>query len=457
MTASPRLDWPGRGSAEAETARCQEQARSKRDDRAKNLETFCGDLDRSPQQGSQHRIICADNLVALQQLLSDPSEFFHLIYIDPPYNTGQDFMFSDKRGKGSDASSAWLSFMLPRLTLARDLLTEDGLICVSIDDHEQASLTMLMRELFGQSNHIMTIKWRRKRKPSFLAKHVSPVFEYVVLFARNANKLPRLLGQKTTEDSRPVLNHGNAPVERILRAGTPAFLPNGAAAQPGTITVRSLSYSLLDPLRIEDGKVVEACRVLGPFRVSQEILDRSVYVTKTWGLRRRIDETEQKRRHASDDGSDWATNEDADQEIQQRFGRRAFSFAKPVGMLRKLVTMYPAVSHLDQRPIRCLDFFAGTGSFGEAVCQENDADGQQRSVTLIQSDEPLRNTQTPLLLEPARTSWLSIFDLMSHRMTTGCPAVHFERLDWRTPMVALHDLPTDVGSLSHSDEPHPSY
>ena len=444
-----RLAWPGRAEAEAAAELRLDHVKPRAEARPAEASTAGG------ATRERHRLICADNLTALGRLLSDPAESFHFIYIDPPYNTGQQLSFRDKHREPAHTSGrqgatsnppitgspAWLSFMLPRLRLARELLTADGLLCVSIDDHEQASLTMLLREIFGADNHIMTIKWRRKRKPSFLGRHASPVFEYVLVFARDGRQLPRLLGPRTSESSRPVLNQGNGIARRLLRAGTPAFVPNGTRP-PGVHRNRSLSYELHDPLIIEEGKVAQDCAVSGPFRVSQDILDASVFITRNWGLRRKISEDEQKHRHASDDASDWPTNEDADSEILACYGERVFSFAKPVGMLRRLLAMYPAkhvksgpgdIEATPPAPLRCLDFFAGTGTFGSAVLAQSRDDGIPRIVTLIQSEEVLA-TASKSLQDPRSPGtgrrWMSIFDLMRHRMGSDSEA-SFAEYDWR--------------------------
>lgn len=361
----------------------------------------------------QNTLICGDNLHVLRQLYlsKKQEESFHFVYIDPPYNTGQQFAYSDRMpGGGSDA---WLTFMYPRLSLGRELLRSDGLFCVSIDDNEYPNLSVLLREIFGPSNHLMTIKWRRKRKPSFLSKHASQVFEYILVFAKDAQSLPKLRGEAATETSRPVLNHGNAKVTRMIRPGTPARCPEGVRPA-GIHKIRSLSYELLDPLVVECGHVSSPCRIAGPFRVNQEILDRTLFITRDWGLRRRVEESEMGHKHASDDGSDWPTNEDADKETIERFGERVFSFAKPTRMLCELIKMYPVGTNGNKtevtmkKPLRFLDFFAGTGSFGEAVHLQSTLDGIPRSFTLVQSAETFAN--------PALPNCSTIFDLAVHRL-----------------------------------------
>lgn len=424
-----QLIWPGREAAESRL----QGALSDRDVSVKLLDSAATGLEGKkligcPQQtlfadsldaNPAHRLIRADNVNALSWLLKN-NEQFDLVYIDPPYNTGREFAYKDRHasprrpcesGRDSDeterSSDSWLSMMYPRLALAHRLLSRQGLMCVSIDDNEAHHLVTIMREIFGKGSHVATIKWKRKRKPSFLRQHVSSVFEYVLLFAKDRRSLPRLLGKESAEDTRPVLNQSNAWVDRVIPAGTPAYCGD-LVLSAGRQGVRTLAFELLDPLVISKGRVEHPCRVRGPFRVRQEILSQTVFVTKRRGLRRRVLPDERARQHATDDGSKWSTNEDADTEIQKLFGNRIFPFAKPTGMLRELLRMYPT----GPEGLRCLDFFAGSGSFAHAVLLENQADGLMRSVTLVQSGEPYRG--------PAQTDFADIFSVMQCRLELVC-------------------------------------
>jgi adenine-specific DNA-methyltransferase len=340
-----------------------------------------------------HRVIAGDNLEVLRWF-KNSDEKFDVIYIDPPYNTGSPLTYNDKRIAGresrSSASAAWLSEIYPRLLLARELLAESGVMFVSIDDNEACHLLTLMREVFGQSNHLGTIKWRRKRKPSFLDSHMSSVLEYVLVFARNAALCPRLLGRLTEESTRPVLNASNKIVERIIPEGFPAHCSDGQYPA-GEFKNRSLSFELLDPLVISQGVVQLPARVRGPFRIHQQLWEKTGFITKNFGLRRRVLADEQKRRHAEDDGTDWPTNEDAQDELISVFGERVFDFPKPVGLLVQLLSMVPCTKN--NMPQRCLDFYAGSGSFLIAALEQSRLDGIARSVDLVQSREKVRSAR----------------------------------------------------------------
>ncbi|MEN9530100.1 MAG: hypothetical protein RI932_1973 [Pseudomonadota bacterium] len=346
------------------------------------------ELSSASTETSDHRIIAGDNLDALR-FLRDAGHRYDVIYIDPPYNTGSVLTYKDKStSSGAHASAQWLNEIYPRMKLARDVLEETGLMFVSIDDNEACHLLTILREIFGQENHLGTIKWRRKRKPSFLDKHLSATLEYIVIFARNAAVCPRLLGAETEESTRPVLNASNKDVERNIPEGMPAHCPAGEYA-PGVYTNRSLGFRLLDQLVVGNGVVEKGARVVGPFRIQQDLWAQTGFITRNFGLRRNVLASEQKRRHAEDNGTHWPTNEDAQAELKAVFdGERVFDFPKPVGLLTELLSMVP--HETTQRPQRCLDFYAGSGSFLIAALEQSRRDGIVRRVDLVQSRESVR-------------------------------------------------------------------
>jgi hypothetical protein len=380
-----------------------------------------------PPQQPVHRLFAGDNLDILR-LLKNSDDKFDVIYIDPPYNTGSSLTYNDKRSASREsqggASAAWLNEIYPRLLLARELLTESGVMFVSIDDNEACHLLTLMREVFGHANHLGTIKWRRKRKPSFLDSHLSSVLEYVLVFARNAERCPRLLGRLTEESTRPVLNASNKLTDRIIPAGFPAHCPDGQYPA-GEFKNRSLSFELIDPLWIAQGQVQTPARVRGPFRIHQELWEKTGFITKNFGLRRRVLAEEQKRRHAEDDGTSWPTNEDAQDELMSVFGERVFDFPKPVGLLMQLLSMVPPPS--GNKVQRCLDFYSGSGSFLIAALEQSRADGVERSVDLAQSREKVRSAKGH--------QFSDIAEICAHRVLADSrrrgfsPAFHFLQVE----------------------------
>jgi adenine-specific DNA-methyltransferase len=135
-----------------------------------------------------HVLIEGDNLAALTMLQATHAGKVNVIYIDPPYNTGnQDFVYNDRFVDPEDSyrHSKWLSFMRPRLVLARELLTSDGVIFVSIDDHEQAYLRVLMDEVFGEGNFVANITAINNRSGRSDDKHIATSHEYLIVYAKD--------------------------------------------------------------------------------------------------------------------------------------------------------------------------------------------------------------------------------------------------------------------------------
>jgi adenine-specific DNA-methyltransferase len=342
-----------------------------------------------------HCMLVCDNLIGMN-FLKKSLEKFDFIYTDPPYNSGKELTYSDKFA----STEEWLSFIYPRFLKAHELLKESGFLFVSIDDREMPTLSLLLREIFGAENHVGTIKWRKKRKPSFLDNHLSSTMEYILVFCKNRNVAPKLLGKKTSESTRPVLNASNKISERILYRGTEAKCAD-TRILPGYYENRSLGFELLDEAIIHKSCLVNDVRVKGQFRVSQEILNSGVFITKQFGLRRHVRQEEQGHQLATDDATTWHTNEDALIEQQKDFGKKLFDFAKPSHLIVNLLRMIPVS---EGETFHCLDFFAGTGTLAKAIylLEQEESEGEtephkqqefpeiRRRCVLIQNEERLK-------------------------------------------------------------------
>lgn len=339
---------------------------------------------------NENTLIRSDNLEALKFIYNLDFKF-NIIYIDPPYNSGSKFTYNDQHKKFNELNTedSWLCMMMPRLLLAQKILSEDGLIFISIDDRENANLTVILREIFGKNNYIGTIKWRKKNKPSFLDKHFGSVIEYVIIFSKNKNKLLKLISQKSTELSRPVLNASNSITKRIIKINTEAKCPDGIYPK-GIYKNRTLKIELENNAIILNGKLTNEISVKGNFRVSQKILDKSVFITKLFGLRRNIFPHEQKFRHATDDATiNFESNEDAELQLKKLFnGEKIFDYPKPIGLLKTLILMY---QKNNSEIINCLDFFAGSATLAHAIYELNLQKKQKYTFCCIQNEERNNN------------------------------------------------------------------
>ena len=185
-------------------------------------ELSCGAAD------SGNLIVQGDNLHALKALLPRYAGQVKCIYIDPPYNTGNEgWVYNDnvnspeikkwlgevvgKEGETLDRHDRWLCMMYPRLVLLRQFLREDGAIFVSIDDNEVASLRLLMDEIFGKRNFVETIIWEKNYAPKASARHFSEAHDYVVVYALNSDKWPRNLVARSEKQDKMYKNPDNDP------------------------------------------------------------------------------------------------------------------------------------------------------------------------------------------------------------------------------------------------------
>ena len=176
-----------------------------------------------------HKLIIGDNYEALQNLLIQYKNSIDVIYIDPPY--GKDSMgeFAKTNYENAITRDNLLSMLYPRLTLAKQLLSDNGVIFCSIGDKNQAYVKCLFDEVFGERNYSGTIVWQKKQKPSFLSQNFASIFEYVLCYVRNSSESFPFTLDTTTEGKKwPINNAGNTRSEIVFPANRVSFnLPDG--------------------------------------------------------------------------------------------------------------------------------------------------------------------------------------------------------------------------------------
>lgn len=355
-----------------------------------------------------------DNLEVLRLLQTPYRNKIKAIYIDPPYNTGMDFIYEDdfednvknykekiqeKMKSNAETSGRyhtnWLNFMYPRLKLARNLLTDDGMIFISISDKELYNLKKMCDEIFGEDNFVTTFIWEKKKKPSFLDRNVGGVTEYIVTYSKNNEKTHALSIERTEKGKKyPFNNAGNGV--RILT------FPEGSVSfqmEDGTIPAQDMSggniiTELLDDVTIKDGKNANSFRLKGEWRYSQEKLDEiianqeEIVISKVPFRPNHIKtggEIKKIKNLFSIHGYGFPTYEDADKEMIQLFGRKIFDYSKPEKLIRRLLQ---SLLYNDEEAI-ILDFFSGSGTTGEAVWKLNQEFGKDYRFILVQLPEPL--------------------------------------------------------------------
>jgi adenine-specific DNA-methyltransferase len=391
------LDWPGK--REAILAANAPIAKTLRPCREESV-----DFDTT-----KNLFIEGDNLDALKLLQETYLGKVKLIYIDPPYNTGNDFIYEDDftedneayllRSNQKDESgnrmvanteangrfhSDWLSMLYPRLRLAKNLLSEEGAIFVSIADQEVHNLRFIMNEVFGADNFVATIIWQKVYSPKNSARHFSEDHDYVVVYARNAEKwmptlLPRTAAMEARytnpdNDSRGVWKAGDLSARNFYGEGTYAITcPSGRVIDgPPPGTYWRYSKPRFEELNRDeriwwgnDGNNVPAIK-----RFLSEVKDGRVPQT-LW--------TYEEVGHTQEAKKELLSL------VQFPGSDSTFETPKPTKMLKRILQI--ATSPGDEALV--LDFFAGSGSMSHATFALNAEDGGNRRAIAVQIAESL--------------------------------------------------------------------
>ena len=373
-----------------------------------------------------------DNLEVLKLLQKSYHSRVKMIYIDPPYNTGKDFVYKDNYADnmknyleltGQDKKlstntesdgryhSNWLNMMYPRLKLARNLLTDDGVIFISIDDNEVANLRKVCDEIFGEENFVDCLKWKRKKQPSFLAKHTAQVMEYILVYGKNVHFLEKLSIEGTSDSTKKVTNLTNQYSERIFPKGVLVKIGEEGILPKGKYLIKSMSIEYMDDVAYRNGKTINEVRVNAQFSVSQEkineyVLNELLFITANKGLRRDVGQDEiGKRKSITDLLLDWGDNQDSDSEIKSLFNESYFDYTKPTKLLSNLVK-----SNFTEASI-ILDFFSGSATTAHAVMQLNAEDDGNRKYICVQLPEA-----TPEDSEARKAGYITIPEIAKERI-----------------------------------------
>lgn len=341
-----------------------------------------------------HILIEGDNLEALTALSYTHEGKIDVIYIDPPYNTGnKDFVYNDSFVDTEDSyrHSKWLSFMNKRLKIAKKLLSDKGVIFISIDDNEQAQLKLLCDEVFG--NHFMgTLVWFKKRKGSFLSNKMVSLTEYVHIYGKDSS-IELFGGKPDNNESQPIIKRTNSlKVLHFEGNIVKSKLPNGTYPV-GVYGEGSSASELLNDIEIHEGLVKTAFDIKAPFVWSQEYLDDEIrngteilMNTKNFQVRviRHNNDSIKALPSFIDGRESNATNEDAYEMLKNIFEiDRPFQYSKPVNFIKTLLN---ANSYFNKRA-NVLDFFAGSGTTLHATMQLNAEDGGHRRCILVTNNE----------------------------------------------------------------------
>jgi len=321
-------------------------------------------------------LIEGDNYHALSVLNYTHAGKVDVIYIDPPYNTGnKDFIFNDRYVDREDAyrHSKWLSFMEKRLKLAKSLLKDTGVIFISIDDNEVAQLKMLMdhSDLFGETNNIGIFVWRKKVGAGADSKLLFTQHEYILFYGRNKNKLDNFFEPLTEKQLKEYKNPDNDP--RGLWAPTDLTAPSSD-------TDDTRLYEIISPT----GK-----KWLRRWSYTKENMQKLIKDNLVWfgkdgnSMPKRKRFLSEKKGLVPRSWIDFVLTQDGKRDFENIFGQnnRLFEYPKPVGLIKHLIRITTTKNSL------ILDFMAGTGTTGQAVLELNKEDGGNRQFILCTNNE----------------------------------------------------------------------
>lgn len=357
---------------------------------------------------SENKIIHGDNLEALKALLPEYEGRIKCIYIDPPYNTGnENWVYNDnvnsprirkwlgqvvgKEAEDLTRHDKWLCMMYPRLKLLQKLLSDDGAIFISIDDNEQANLKLICDEIFGANNFVSQFVWQKKTGASD-AKNIATITEYILLYAKNINQIV----VKKNSDSYDLKRYRCK--DEYYDSRGPYYIDN--LDRGGLQYSDSLNFGILCP----DG------RVTYPNGRTEYTNDGWIWKWSKAKIEWAIQNGFIEYRKSDSKKSGWAVcyknylnvdnennpinraapyknlitdilNADASSAIKEIFGVNVFPYSKPVELIRHFVCLMSDKSSI------ILDSFAGSGTTAHAVLNLNKQDGGNRKFILVEMED----------------------------------------------------------------------
>ena len=387
---------------------------------------------------TQNLYIEGDNLRVLKLLQRGYMGKVKMIYIDPPYNTGNDFVYHDdfahsaaeeelaagnvdeegyryRKNLGSNGRfhSDWCSMMYSRLLVARSLLTEDGVIFISIDDNEVHNLRKICDEVFGEKNFIGQWSWFKSATPPNLSKKIKKNLEYILVYQKGSNNdtFRGVIKESASDD--PSTKPQNAFKTWTFPPNTlHCKLPNGIIKQ-GTYGTEKFPNELLNDLVVQDGRNQNKVSFRNRFIWTQETLDEQLSNGTTVRLSKQLVISYKKAEYGAEvppnliDASVGVdTTEQAGAYLDNILGNKVFDYPKPISLLRYLINFLPETDNA-----LILDFFSGSATTAHAVMQLNAEDGGKRKYICVQLAE-----ETPEDSEARKAGYTTIPEIAKERI-----------------------------------------
>lgn len=383
---------------------------------------------------TQNLMIEGDNLEVLKLLQKSYGGKVKLIYIDPPYNTGKDFVYPDdfrdsirnyqeltgqvdvegRRVSSNTETSGrfhtdWLNMMYPRLKLARELLKQDGVICISVDDVEVANLRKICDEIFGEENYFATVVWQKRYVSNVTARWLSDMHDFVLMYARNREEVTVNPWERTPEQLKAYRNPDNDPRGAWRAQDLSASKPYSA----GMFTIEGPTGQKFNPPPNRY------------WRCNREQFDIWNADNRIWwGMNRDarpmlkafLSESERGiTPHTWWDYSFAGHNKEATLELKSLFdGNAPFDTPKPVKLMRRILELF---CNNDQV---VMDFFSGSAPFAQAAIELNARRDKQLRYVMVQLPEPT-----------SRADYQTITEITKERLRRAAAKIHAEHPEYQ--------------------------
>jgi adenine-specific DNA-methyltransferase len=426
-----QLTWKGREKAFLKTL--ETTTKTLNPDRSNSI-----DFD-----STENLLIEGENLQVLQTLQNAYQGKVKMIYIDPPYNTGNDFIYNDKfkenkrnyqkeagiRNEDDEIAidslfkrnskdngnyhSDWLSMMYPRLFLARNLLREDGVIFVSIDDNEQANLKLLMNQIFGEENFVGQWNWFKSATPANLSKKIKKNIEYIFCYQKSSNT-DKFKGVKKHSDADdPITKSQNTVKELTFKPNSLQISAQDGIVKAGIYGTDKFPNELLNDLIIKDNTNENTVTFKNKFVWTQSKLDTELDNQTRISLSKNLVISYKKANYDEEVPPNFIskevgvdTTENGGREIQLLFNELdVFDYPKPISLIRYLMNFCCKPNDI------IFDFFGGSGTTAHAVLEQNIEDGGNRKFICVQMP-----VKVELNSEAQKAGYNSIFDITKARI-----------------------------------------
>lgn len=402
---------------------------------------------------TQNLYIEGDNLDVLKLLRESYLGKVKMIYIDPPYNTGGDFVYKDnfvkKNSDYTEVSGAydeegnqvveefeknidsngrfhtdWLNMIYPRLKVARDLLSEDGVIFISIDDNEVHNLRKVCNEVFGEKNFIDSYVWESTFRPDNSSPLKRSNAESVLFFAKDKQNIHRLYGTIEQSEGLPSLTKNSMKVSTLrFKAGVvKTFLPNGIYPAGD----KESGYTLHNDVEVKDGEIITDFTISGRVIWGQEYLDKELEKGTEIIIKSKTFVLYSKKKNTTSAPNTIIPKDKVGDVLQGRsevvslFQSAVFSYPKPISLVRYFAEI------LNDPDSLILDFFSGSATTAHAVMQLNADDGGKRKYICVQLPEA-----TPEGSEAYKAGYKTICEIGKERIRRAGKKIKEEHPDWK--------------------------